>query len=240
MLQVIDTIDESQPGFSLAQTQLGSLFAQVAYQFLLPCEHFLIERAAQRLGVGQNLVQFKLKSCRLQQRSMVAQGRGVAGRGEIALPVGEGEPRAGFQDAHGLHVLPGVLDSHTHWGYRGDFGVQCRSDSRAAAIGGVTTALLLQRMQPGQFGKLKQQGESLSVIDFIFSVSIFNEAIAACIEEALRCKETGEEKVILTALCGHGLLDLTAYSNYQAGQVQDFDLPMAAVQEALSRLPAAV
>jgi tryptophan synthase beta chain len=65
-------------------------------------------------------------------------------------------------------------------------------------------------------------------------------AVAACIEEALRCKETGEEKVILTALCGHGLLDLSAYSNYQAGQVQDFDLPMAAVQEALSKLPAAV
>ena len=36
-------------------------------------------------------------------------------------------------------------------------------------------------------------------------------AVAACIEEALRCKETGEEKVILTALCGHGLLDLSAY-----------------------------
>ena len=65
-------------------------------------------------------------------------------------------------------------------------------------------------------------------------------AVAACIEEALRCKETGEEKVILTALCGHGLLDLSAYSNYQAGQVEDFDLPMAAVQDALTRLPAAV
>jgi tryptophan synthase beta chain len=65
-------------------------------------------------------------------------------------------------------------------------------------------------------------------------------AVAACIEEALHCKETGEEKVILTALCGHGLLDLPAYSNYQAGQVEDFDLPMAAVQDALTRLPAAV
>jgi tryptophan synthase beta chain len=65
-------------------------------------------------------------------------------------------------------------------------------------------------------------------------------AIAATIEEALRCKETGEEKVILTALCGHGLLDLTAYSNYQAGQIEDFDLPMEAVRDALTRLPAAV
>ncbi len=65
-------------------------------------------------------------------------------------------------------------------------------------------------------------------------------AIAACIEEALRCKETGEEKVILTAVCGHGLLDLSAYGSYQAGQVVDFELPMEAVRDALSRLPASV
>ncbi len=65
-------------------------------------------------------------------------------------------------------------------------------------------------------------------------------AIAAAIEEALRCKETGEEKVILTAVCGHGLLDLGAYGNFQAGQVQDFALPVEAVQDALAHLPASV
>ena len=65
-------------------------------------------------------------------------------------------------------------------------------------------------------------------------------AIAACIEEALRCKETGEEKVILTAVCGHGLLDLTAYGNFQAGQVEDFELSADAVTEALAHLPAGV
>src|SRR6201986_4293019 len=63
-------------------------------------------------------------------------------------------------------------------------------------------------------------------------------ALASCIEEALRCKETGEEKVILTALCGHGLLDLTAYESFLAGQVTDFDLPAQALQDALSGLPA--
>ena len=63
-------------------------------------------------------------------------------------------------------------------------------------------------------------------------------ALAATIEEALRCKETGEEKVILTALCGHGLLDLSAYGSYQAGQVTDFDLPEQALTEALRGLPA--
>src|SRR5919109_2302611 len=39
-------------------------------------------------------------------------------------------------------------------------------------------------------------------------------AVAACIEEAQRCAESGESKVILTALCGHGLLDLQAYQDY--------------------------
>jgi tryptophan synthase beta chain len=65
-------------------------------------------------------------------------------------------------------------------------------------------------------------------------------ALASCIEEALRCKETGEEKVILTALCGHGLLDLTAYASYQAGEVTDFDLPDKAIEDALAGLPAGV
>ncbi|HEY1617394.1 MAG TPA: TrpB-like pyridoxal phosphate-dependent enzyme [Streptosporangiaceae bacterium] len=63
-------------------------------------------------------------------------------------------------------------------------------------------------------------------------------AVAACIEEALRCKETGEEKVILTALCGHGLLDLAAYASYQAGQVSDLELSDAAIEQALASLPA--
>src|SRR6266568_3397888 len=49
-------------------------------------------------------------------------------------------------------------------------------------------------------------------------------AVAACIEEALRCKETGEEKVILTALCGHGLLDLPAYGQYLNGEIIDHEL----------------
>jgi tryptophan synthase beta chain len=65
-------------------------------------------------------------------------------------------------------------------------------------------------------------------------------ALASCIEEALRCKETGEEKVILTALCGHGLLDLTAYESYLGGRVTDLELPAQALRDALSSLPAGV
>ena len=49
-------------------------------------------------------------------------------------------------------------------------------------------------------------------------------AIAAAVREALACKESGEEKVILTAMCGHGHLDLAAYESYLSGSMVDFDL----------------
>ncbi len=67
-------------------------------------------------------------------------------------------------------------------------------------------------------------------------------ALAAAIDEALRCKESGEEKVILTALCGHGHLDLPAYGAYLAGEIVDNDWADADVQAALAaalaKLPA--
>ena len=66
-------------------------------------------------------------------------------------------------------------------------------------------------------------------------------ALAAAVEEALLCKESGEEKVILTALCGHGHLDLAAYDAYLSGQVTDHAWESPDIQEseaaALSHLP---
>ena len=62
-------------------------------------------------------------------------------------------------------------------------------------------------------------------------------AIAAAIEEALRCKETGEAKVILTALCGHGHLDLPAYDAYLSGAMEDRALDDAALAAATAALP---
>ncbi len=44
-------------------------------------------------------------------------------------------------------------------------------------------------------------------------------AIAGTIREALKCKETGEEKVILFNLSGHGLMDMTAYDQFLAGSL---------------------
>ncbi|MEV0198029.1 TrpB-like pyridoxal phosphate-dependent enzyme [Nonomuraea sp. NPDC050691] len=62
-------------------------------------------------------------------------------------------------------------------------------------------------------------------------------ALAETIAEALRCKESGQAKVILTALCGHGHFDLAAYDRYLAGAMEDFALPQERIDEALARLP---
>src|SRR3954454_3005621 len=64
-----------------------------------------------------------------------------------------------------------------------------------------------------------------------------SHALAACIREAQACAESGEQKVILTALCGHGHLDLAAYDAYLSGRMQDEDVPDARFAEALSQLP---
>lgn len=50
-------------------------------------------------------------------------------------------------------------------------------------------------------------------------------AIAATIREALKCKEKGEEKVILFNLSGHGLIDMAAYDKYLSGDLQNYSKP---------------
>ena len=65
-------------------------------------------------------------------------------------------------------------------------------------------------------------------------------AIALAIREALKAKETGEETVILTALCGHGHFDLAAYDAYLTGQMIDeavSDERFAAALETLPEVP---
>jgi tryptophan synthase beta chain len=69
-------------------------------------------------------------------------------------------------------------------------------------------------------------------------------ALAEAVTEALACRESGEEKVILTALCGHGHLDLPAYDAYLSGRLVDHSWEdeelREAVEQALTRLPAGV
>lgn len=64
-----------------------------------------------------------------------------------------------------------------------------------------------------------------------------SHAVRAAINEALRCKESGESKVILFNLSGHGYFDMTAYDNYFAGNLSDIDYSEDAVKESMKNLP---
>lgn len=62
-------------------------------------------------------------------------------------------------------------------------------------------------------------------------------AIRACIDEALRCKASGESKALFFNLSGHGHFDMASYDKYFAGELEDFDYPAEAITAALARLP---
>jgi len=61
--------------------------------------------------------------------------------------------------------------------------------------------------------------------------------VKVAIDEALKCKESGEAKTILIAHSGHGHFDLASYDAYLSGKMQDYEFPEDKVKEALAQLP---
>jgi len=64
-----------------------------------------------------------------------------------------------------------------------------------------------------------------------------NHALAEVVREAARCTESGEEKVILAGLSGHGHFDMAAYDAFLAGRMVDEDVTEERFAAALSTLP---
>ena len=64
-----------------------------------------------------------------------------------------------------------------------------------------------------------------------------SHAIRAAIDEALKCKETGEEKTILFGLTGTGYFDLKAYEQFNDGKMGDIIPTDEQIAESLSHLP---
>ncbi len=63
-----------------------------------------------------------------------------------------------------------------------------------------------------------------------------NHAIKAAIDEAVKAREEGKEKVVLFNFSGHGLLDLSAYDAYFKGDLQDYELADEEIKRALAEL----
>lgn len=63
-----------------------------------------------------------------------------------------------------------------------------------------------------------------------------NHAVAMTISEALKAKEEGKEKTILTNWSGHGLVDLAAYESFFQGKLSNYELPQETIDTALKDL----
>lgn len=64
-----------------------------------------------------------------------------------------------------------------------------------------------------------------------------SHAIRAAIDEALKCKETGEEKTILFGLTGTGYFDMAAYMAFNAGTMQDYVPTDADLEKGFATIP---
>jgi tryptophan synthase beta chain len=82
-----------------------------------------------------------------------------------------------------------------------------------------------------------EAGITFARTEGIISAPETNHAIRAVIDEALKCKESGEKKVILFNHSGHGHFDMAAYEAYLSGKLQDYAYPEDMVKEALKSLP---
>ncbi|MBN1665367.1 MAG: TrpB-like pyridoxal phosphate-dependent enzyme [Deltaproteobacteria bacterium] len=63
-----------------------------------------------------------------------------------------------------------------------------------------------------------------------------DHAIAAVVQEAMRAKEEGKEKVILFNWSGHGLVDLASYEAYLSGKLQPYEMPDSEIARALKAI----
>lgn len=80
-------------------------------------------------------------------------------------------------------------------------------------------------------------GVTFARTEGIISAPETNHCIKVAIDEAVKCRESGESKTILIAHSGHGHVDMAAYDAYFSGKLQDYEYPEDKVKEALAELP---
>ena len=79
--------------------------------------------------------------------------------------------------------------------------------------------------------------EQFARVEGILPAPESSHAIKVAIDEALRCKETGEEKTILFGLTGTGYIDMYAYEKFNDGKMSDYIPTDAELQKSLENLP---
>ena len=82
-----------------------------------------------------------------------------------------------------------------------------------------------------------EAAEMFARVEGILPAPESSHAIRAAIDEALKCKETGEEKTIVFGLTGTGYFDMVAYEKFHEGQMENYIPTDAEIQATLDKLP---
>lgn len=82
-----------------------------------------------------------------------------------------------------------------------------------------------------------QAAEQFARTEGILPAPESSHAIRTAIDEALKCKETGEEKTIIFGLTGTGYFDMTAYESYNDGTMVDYIPTDAELEESFAKIP---
>ncbi len=82
-----------------------------------------------------------------------------------------------------------------------------------------------------------EAAEQFARIEGILPAPESSHAIRAAIDEALKCKETGEEKTIVFGLTGTGYFDMVAYEKFHDGQMSDYIPTDADLQKGFDGIP---
>ena len=85
--------------------------------------------------------------------------------------------------------------------------------------------------------KVFEAAEYFARVEGILPAPESSHAIRVAIDEALKCRETGEEKTILFGLTGTGYFDMVAYQRFNDGQMSDYVPTDAELQASFAQLP---
>lgn len=110
--------------------------------------------------------------------------------------------------------------------YHGDAPIICRLYED-----GLVKALALHQNEVFQAADLFAKTEG-----FVLAPETAH-ALKPVIDGALKCKKTGEGKILLFNASGHGYLDLSAYDQFHEGKLPDYEYPAELVRESMKTLP---
>jgi tryptophan synthase beta chain len=85
--------------------------------------------------------------------------------------------------------------------------------------------------------KVFEAAEQFARVEGILPAPESSHAIRVAIDEAIRCRETGEAKTIVFGLTGTGYFDLVAYEKFHNGQMDDYIPTDAELNAYAARLP---